>query len=143
MIVLDANVAAKWYLNEPGSDEAAQFLTASTPLLAPALIRTEVTGAVVKNYRKGLLPLDKARAACELWQADLKAGALTLFPDEELLAEAIEVALQIRHTLQDCLYLTVAARFDAPLITADRPFFLSASASGRFKVSMLPGCVTN
>ena len=62
MIVVDASIAAKWYLNEPGSPEAAAFLTADAALLAPALIRIEVTGAIVRRYREGKLSLERAQS---------------------------------------------------------------------------------
>jgi len=31
----------------------------------------------------------------------------------------VRLAMEIRHTLQDCLYLAVALRLDSPLVTAD------------------------
>lgn len=129
MIVVDASIAAKWYLHEPGSEEAADLLTSATPLLAPALIRVEVTGAILRRYREGKLSLGRAKEACELWDADLAGGAVQLVPDETLLLSARTLAFQIRHTIQDCLYLAAAMDAgNARLVTADPTFHTRAAA---------------
>ncbi len=127
MIVVDASIAAKWYLNEPGSQEAAALLTADSPLIAPALIRVEVTGAILRRYRESKLSLERAREACELWDADLANGALRLVPDETLIVPARAFAFQIRHAIQDCLYLAAAVEAGrVQLVTADPTFHARA-----------------
>lgn len=133
MIVVDASIAAKWYLNESGSEEAAHVLTSGAALLAPALIRIEVTGAIIRRFREGKLSLSRAREACALWEDDLAAGAIRLVPDDALLERARELAFQIRHTIQDCLYLAAAVEArGARLVTADPTFHTRATA--RFPV---------
>jgi predicted nucleic acid-binding protein len=128
MIVVDASIAAKWYLHEAGSTDAAALLTSASPLLAPSLIRVEVTGAIVRRYREGLLSKERAKEACELWDADLAGGAVQLVPDDTLLAAAREIAFQIRHAIQDCLYLAAAVDAGrARLVTADPTFHARAS----------------
>lgn len=127
MIVVDASIAAKWYLNEPGSEEAAALLTSSSILIAPALIRIEVTGAILRRYREGKLSLERAREACSLWDADLAGGAIRLMPDDTLLVPARAIAFQIRHAIQDCLYLAAAVETgQARLVTADPTFHARA-----------------
>ena len=44
MIVLDASVAAKTYLEEAGAEAATELLAGPVKLLAPELIRLEVAG---------------------------------------------------------------------------------------------------
>jgi predicted nucleic acid-binding protein len=128
MIVVDASIAAKWYLNEPGSEEAAAILTSDSVLLAPALIRIEVNGAIIRRYREGKLSLERAREACELWEADLAGGALRLVTDETLIAPARALAFQIRHAIQDCLYLAVSVDLGrVRLVTADPTFHTRAA----------------
>jgi predicted nucleic acid-binding protein len=123
MIVVDASIAAKWYLHEVGSEEAATLLTSGSVLIAPALIRVEVTGAILRRYREGKLSLERAREACDLWDADLAGGALRLMPDETRIIPARAIAFQIRHAIQDCLYLAAAVEAGrAPLVTADPTF---------------------
>lgn len=128
MIVVDASIAAKWYLNEPGSEEAAALLTSPRPLVAPALIRIEVAGAVLRCCREGLISRERAVEVCEQWEADLALGAVRLIPDEDLLPKARTLALDIRHAIQDCLYLAAAlSNPGARVVTADRPFHRRAA----------------
>src|SRR5438876_12157295 len=130
MIVVDASIAAKWYLHEAGSDVAATLLTSTAVLIAPVLIRVEVTGAVLRRYREGKLSLERAREACDLWDADLAGGALRLVPDETLILPARSIAFQIRHAIQDCLYLAAAVEAGrARLVTADPTFHARAVAA--------------
>ncbi len=133
MIVVDASIAAKWYLNEPGSAEAAALLTSASTLIAPALIRVEVTGAIIRRYREGLLSLERAKEACDLWDRELAGGALRLVPDETLIVSARAIAFQIRHAIQDCLYLAAAVEAGrVRLVTADPTFHARAAPAFPF-----------
>lgn len=133
MIVVDASIAAKWYLHEPGSEEAAALLTSASVLIAPALIRVEVTGAILRRYRERLLSLERAKEACELWDADLAAGAIRLVSNETLLGPARAIGFQIRHTIQDCLYIAAAVEAGrVRLVTADPTFHTRAAPTFPF-----------
>jgi predicted nucleic acid-binding protein len=133
MIVIDASIAAKWYLNEPGSEQAAAFMTSDAILIAPALIRIEVNGAIVRRYREGKLSLERAGEACDLWDADLAAGLLRLVPDESLILPARTLSFQIRHAIQDCLYLAAAVSAgQVRLVTADPAFHARAATDYPF-----------
>ena len=133
MIVVDASIAAKWYLHEPGSQEAAAILTSDAVLLAPALIRLEVNGAIIRRYRERKLSLQRAREACELWEADLADGVLRLVADETLIAPARGIAFQIKHAIQDCLYLAAAVEVGKVcLVTADPTFHTRAAKAFPF-----------
>ena len=133
MIVVDASIAAKWYLNEPGSAEAAAILTSDATLLAPALIRIEVTGAILRQFREGKLSRQRAEEACALWEADLAASTVQLVPDDTLLEQARAIAFQIRHAIQDCLYLAAAVEVGSSrLVTADPTFHKRAARAFPF-----------
>lgn len=142
MIVVDANVAAKWYLPEAGSEAALALMDGPELLFAPDLIRLEVLAAITRRVRTGEATAEAAMTQCQSWRRHLRAGAVTMLPEQDILDDAIRLALEIRHTLQDCLYLAVARKLDASLITADKPFQERAS---RFysRVSLLAGCEHN
>jgi predicted nucleic acid-binding protein len=142
MIVLDASVAAKVYLQEPGSDEAIALLTGREKLLAPELIRVEVAAALLRRVRKGELAAEDARRRCAHWLDRLRQELIRLTPDRELLDDAIALAAELKHPLQDCLYLAAARRFDARLITADRGFRDRAQSLDD-RVTLLAGCERN
>jgi predicted nucleic acid-binding protein len=121
MIVVDASVAVKWFIPEPGEEAAAKLLNGKEGLIAPSLIRLEVTGAIIRRYREGHLTEKKAREGAFAWEAMLEHRVVRLVPDTELFPEAVQMAFLARHTLADCLYLAMAKKLALPVITADRP----------------------
>ena len=139
MIAVDASVACKWLWPEAGQEEADGLLRGQRRLLAPELIRLEVAGAVLRRVREGNLPEAEGRQRYRRWRQLLAEGAVFLVPDEEVLDEAVECSFQLRHAIQDCLYLAAARRFGVRLVTADRTFHDRARAAGA-DVRMLPGC---
>jgi predicted nucleic acid-binding protein len=139
MMVLDANVAVKTYLEEAGAEAATDLLTGPTKLLAPELIRLEVAGALCRRVRMGELQPGEAEERCQHWLAELDKGLFAMTPDRELLPEAIALSTKLNHPLHDCLYLAVAIRAHAPLVTADRPFYERARPLYK-KMSLLKGC---
>jgi predicted nucleic acid-binding protein len=142
MIMVDASVAVKTYLEEVGSDTATELLTGPTKLLAPELIRLEVAGALCRRVRNGQLAAGEAETRCRHWLTELDRGLFSLMPDRELLAEAVALSFKLKHALADCLYLSVAIGAGAPLVTADRIFHERAKPLYK-KVSLLPGCEKN
>ena len=141
MIVVDANVAAKWYLPEIGTDAALELMDGPNRLFAPDLIRLEVLGSITRCVRTGEAGPDETRKRCGDWFRHLGAGAVSLIPEADLLDDALSLAL-IKHNLQDCLYLAAARRLDASLITADKKFRDRASSLDK-RVSLLTGCEGN
>ncbi|MEO7143620.1 MAG: type II toxin-antitoxin system VapC family toxin [Bryobacteraceae bacterium] len=122
MIFVDASVAVKWFLPEQGTEAAQAILSGSEKLIASALIRIEVAAAITRKLRLGELHVGEAEEACHLWIAALSSGIITISPDEDSIESANELAIQIRHPLQDCLYLALARRVDGTLLTADPKF---------------------
>lgn len=135
MIVVDASVAAKWVLAEPEREAAVALLTLTQRLIAPSHIRFEVSGAIIRRFRGDALDENTARMACAEWNDLLRNQLLELIPADELLPEAIELTMQLRHPLSDCLYVAAAQRYLAEFITADRELFERAlPVYGRIKL---------
>jgi predicted nucleic acid-binding protein len=127
MIVVDASVAAKWLMVEPGTEAANALLSEGKRLLAPDLVAVEVAAALTRKVRMGALDAAPAARHIQQWRSWLERGVLELTPSATLLSDAAEWALRIAHPLQDCLYLALAARHDACVITADATFVRRAS----------------
>jgi predicted nucleic acid-binding protein len=142
MIVVDASVAAKWLLPEAGSEAALQLVAGCDRLVAPALIRLEVLAAITRRVRKGLATPSESRERCAKWLGYLEAGTIAVVPEEAVLNQAVEAAITLKHTLQDCLYLATAQQLDARLITADRPFYERAKMNFP-AIQLLVGCEAN
>jgi predicted nucleic acid-binding protein len=117
--VIDASVAVKWLLPEPGSAAAAALLEGPRKLIAPDLLRIEAAAAITRRVRLGQLSAADAQRMCEHWLESLESGSVLLLPAVDHIGSAIALALEIKHPLQDCLYLAVARAYDAALVTSD------------------------
>ncbi len=129
MIVVDASVAVKWFFPEPGEAAAQQLLSSGRRLVAPCLIRVEVAAAITRKARLKEIDKRDAEAAANLWLQSILDGVVSLIPEDADLSAAVKLALALEHPLQDCLYLALAERAEAPLITADEKLVEKASFS--------------
>ena len=129
MIVVDASVAVKWLLPEPGDAAAQELLASEERLVAPALIRTEVAAALARRARFREIEPRDAEAAMGLWLQTLRDSVISLVADEADLVNALGLAVELSHPFEDCLYLALAERLGAPLVTADKKFVIKARAS--------------
>jgi len=122
VILVDANVAVKWFLPEPLSEAAEELLRTRDVLVAPDLIRVEVASAITRRFRRGELTATEANEIVGLWVDVLKKGALNIYSALDDLKEAGRLSVELRHAIQDCLYLAMAIRMGARFVTADRVF---------------------
>lgn len=116
-VVVDASVAVKWLVPEDGSDRAASLRTEE--LFAPRLIRAEVANTLATLERRGEMSPADAADAFALFQ---DAPVRIIDTDADLERAALAMALRLRHPVYDCIYLSLAERIDASLVTADRRF---------------------
>ena len=117
--VVDASVAIKWVVQEPGSDLARTL--AGAALEAPDLIFTECANILWKKARIG--DLDKGEAEARL-EALLRVP-VRLALDRDLLKPALHLAVELGHPVYDCLYLALAQVRNLPLVTADNRLILA------------------
>lgn len=121
-VVVDASVAVKWYLPEDRSAQARQLLASGKALLAPSLVILEIGHAMWAAARGGRTTAEAGRAAVE--------NALCAFtevtPDLELVRDASAFLNSLQHPIYDCLYLALARRSGATLVTADDQQFAAA-----------------
>jgi len=130
-VVVDASVAAKWFLNEIHSP-AALRLVGGHDLLAPDLLLSEVAQVIWKRARRRELSVEQGVAILR----QLNAAPLTIHPSGLLIEVAFEIALGLARTVYDCLYLTLAIQQGCRLVTADRTFH-QALQGGPFASSVL------
>lgn len=122
-VVLDASVAAKWYLperHESFSSEAAAVLqlhaAGRLDLLVPDLFWSELGNILWKAVLRLRTTRDGAVAAIQN-ASDL--GLVTV-PSHTLLNSAFEFAIEHKQTFYDSLYVALAVNSGTVLITADR-----------------------
>jgi predicted nucleic acid-binding protein len=116
MLVVDASVAIKWFLLEPGREEARRLLQPGHRLIAPELIVAEATNAMWRRVMAGQMSARQGAAAITALVRFLEA----LLPLGPLAARALGIAEELRHPAYDCFYLALAEARDAKLVTADR-----------------------
>jgi predicted nucleic acid-binding protein len=126
MIVVDASVAVKWLVSEQDEDAAEELLRTEAQVAGPALLRVEVTAAIARKARLGEIQVAQAEAAIELWLTILGRADLDLLAESPDLPRALKLSPELNQPLQDCVYLALAERLDAPLVTADEKFAAKA-----------------
>lgn len=126
MTVVDASVAVKWLIPEADEDAAERILEEERSLVGPAFLRVEVAAAIARKARFGEIAEELAESAVAAWMAILGGSEVTLIPEDHDLPRALALALELDHPLQDCVYLALAERLEAPLVTADEKFAAKA-----------------
>ncbi len=127
LTVVDASVAVKWVLREPGDGPALTLLSAyaanNLDLIAPRLLMEEVASAISKRCRRKLLSAAEGNAAYRMF--GLRRPRLVDSASQVNQA----LALSVRHQLSfwDSMYLALAINQEADLITADQRFYRAAA----------------
>ena len=116
-LVVDASVALKWVLAEPGQAAAEALL--DDDLIAPSLWLLEAANALWRRNLRGELSVGEAEERL----SELFNAPVTSIPIEEDLSAAAALAQRLGHPVYDCLYLALAIRERTQVVTADRRFW--------------------
>jgi predicted nucleic acid-binding protein len=125
MMIVDANVATYWCVETPLTIPAKTILKRSD-LFAPGLLRLEVTHALFKYLRAGMITYGQLRDGME----GVHDAILEFVDDGKLLHAGTDLALANNHPVYDCLYLALALERREPLATADRRLAALAQSIG-------------
>ena len=118
-IVVDASVAIKWYVPEPGAAEATAILQAGRSLLAPDLLVAELGNVLWKKVRRGEL---SAAEGAEIANGFAQACPVELWASGPLLQPALHIAIEFGRSVYDSLYLAVALAEGVSLVSSDERF---------------------
>ena len=119
LYVVDASVAAKWFVPELHTEAALCLLDGAHELLAPDLLVAETGNIVWKKFRRGEITQAEGRRILKA----LKVAPVKLEPSGPLLEPAFEIASGVGRTVYDSLYLALAVLRECRMVTADRKFF--------------------
>ena len=119
LYVVDASVAAKWFIPETHAEEARRLLAGPNELRAPDMLWLEMHSIVCRHIRRNQFPRDQG---LQILSA-LHAFPIQIFPSADLLDYATAVALDTAASVYDCIYLALAIRLDARVVTADLRFY--------------------
>jgi predicted nucleic acid-binding protein len=124
-LIVDASVAIKWFVDEPGTDRARMIWQRRDHLVAPDLLVPEVCSAMWRKVRLRQAVQDQAAEAADR----LPSGMLELRPTATLALRALAIAFDLDHPVYDCFYLALAEREGGSMVTADQRFLARLSGS--------------
>ncbi len=117
-LVVDASVAVKWLVDEDGSETADGILEHATELHAPRLLASEVANALWRKAR--LREIERGDAG--VLAASVAQMPVSWTEDEQVCGEAVRLTVGLDRHVYDCMYLALAHRLEARLVTADERF---------------------
>jgi predicted nucleic acid-binding protein len=118
-VVLDASAALVMVVG-PAAEPIHAALAGASEVIAPALFAAEVANALWKYVQAGILRVEDAQARLHTALALCdRLTAIDQAPDS-VLVEALGEACRLSHPVYDLLYLVLARRHGATLVTCDR-----------------------
>lgn len=117
MIVLDASVIIKWFVQEEDSDTALQFkeqlLHGDEEIAVPDLLIYELTNAL--RFKKGVTE----EAITAITPSLFHLGFEIITPTEKLIRDALHVSFMTDLSIYDAIYLALANELNVSCIIAD------------------------
>jgi len=127
MVVVDASVVVKWFVDEDGHLDALRSTKEAVELKAPDIVLAEVAHVLRRKIRMNII--SNAQAANAL--TSLKSSFKNLVPSIGLIDVAFELSSKMDHSIYDAMYLACALEgTDDLLVTADKKFAAKAVAAG-------------
>jgi predicted nucleic acid-binding protein len=123
-LVVDASVAAKWFVEETGRPQAMRLLDVPDRQ-APDLLIVEVANVIWKKTLRGQVSALQGHLIC----ASIADYFEVVHSAASLIERAIAIANLLRHPIYDCLYLACAERTGARLATVDRRLITAVQGS--------------
>lgn len=115
-MVIDASIGVKWVVPEEDSAEAIRLLEESN-LIVPGLFHAEVGNALCKKARRNEIAL-----APVLPFFSALPDLVQTVSEAPFAPRAAEMAVELGHSIYDCIYLATAEAMEDELVTADMRF---------------------
>ena len=125
MIVVDASVALKWFVDEDRTPAAVALLAGSHDLIAPELIIGEMCNTAWRMWRIGRMTKEQvAIVAAQAGHALRELVSLDI-----LSVRASRIAMELDHPAYDCFYLALAEQRETRVVTANSRFIAKTRGS--------------
>ena len=127
-VVVDANLAFKWLMEEDGSDKAdaleAVWRERGVQIVAPYFMPVEVSNILHQRVRRSEISIAQAERLIE----ELLASDIEFYHSLAIHRRALELASELgQGAAYDSHYLALAEILDCEMWTADERFYRSAS----------------
>jgi len=114
-LVIDANVAIKWFVTENLHAEARRFLEGGDDLHAQDFLVVELANVAWKKAKRQEI----TRQQAEQISTACLDGIPLLHDSSSLVERATRIALDLDHPVYDCIYIACAEAIGGILVTAD------------------------
>lgn len=132
ILIVDASVAAKWFIDEEYAEASVAVLDEKNSLHAPDFLLLEIDSIIGKWIRRGALGVEEGN---EIRNA-LRRFPIRFHPFLSFLDTAFAISVQTGRSVYDCLYVALATVIKGRMVTADRKLYNSLK-TGRFKKHVL------
>jgi len=122
LYVVDASVAIKLYVPEVHSGQAIRFFSDGHELIVPEFMLAEVANII---WKKSALLGELTEVEAQTIIQAVQELPLGYYYSNDLLPEAMRIALTAKQTVYDSLYLALAASQECQLMTDDRKLYES------------------
>jgi predicted nucleic acid-binding protein len=129
-VVIDASAAVGLVLALPGTESFTPLLEQAVLVTAPDLYIAEVGNAIWKYRKADLLPMER----CELLLEQVVSLPDRIESSSALYQEAFALACRHLHPVYDALYLILARRTNATILTMDRRL---AALAGQLEIKVI------
>lgn len=119
-LIVDASITIKWFIPEIYWEHAAR-LQEIPDLYAPDFMLLECVNILNKKVRRK----EVTRKLADEIQQNLLYLPVQLYPWQDLLMEASDIAHATYRSVYDCLYLALARQLEGKMVTADRKLYLA------------------
>jgi predicted nucleic acid-binding protein len=127
-VVLDASVVVKWFVDEPDSVLAERAFDLDGIHILPGHALGEIGHVLIERYRRQ----EMTQRQFDLARSTLP-GNFLIVPLDEIFDRAVDIALAIKQTLYDALYIATAERYETFVLTADRKLVRSVDRTSWMK----------
>lgn len=119
VFIVDASMAAKWFMEEEYSEVALSVLQESNQLHAPDFLLLEMDSIICKWTRRGAVsPAEGTELRNAIRQYPIQHHPFITFLDS-----AFAIANRTGQSIYDCLYVALAAILKGSMVTADRRLY--------------------
>ena len=117
--VVDASIAAKWFLDETHTTLALRLINERDRLHAPDFLLLEFDSIIWRRIVRNELAVVEGHRM----RREIRTLPMEIHRFHSLLDLAYDTAVETRQSIYDCLYLALAISLHGRVVTADRRFW--------------------